>query len=275
MKKSIVVMLAAIFGLMVGLITAPVAESKESLVLQGSTTVLPITVVHAEEFMKRNPGTEISVRGGGSGAGIKALIDGVIEMAQASRSIKDEEVAGAKTKGIEVVEHTIAGDALAVIIHPANPVTNLTKAQIRDIYLGKATNWKEVGGTDRRIVVISRDVASGTFKTFNKRILGKEKQRPDALLQASNAAVVGAVQHTPDAIGYVGMGFLRPEIKALLVDGVAATTENLIAGKYPLGRPLFIYTAGEPKGLAKRFLDFIMSPDGQKIVEKAGFVPVK
>ncbi|TBV82188.1 MAG: PstS family phosphate ABC transporter substrate-binding protein [Desulfobulbaceae bacterium] len=274
MKKSIAVTMAAIFGLMAGLVAAPVAESRERLVLQGSTTVLPITVKHAEEFMKRNPGTEISVRGGGSGAGIKALIEGTIGMAQASRSIRDGEILEAKARGIKVVEHTIAGDALAVIVHPENPVANLTKAQIRDIYLGKTTNWREVGGKDQKIVVTSRDVASGTFKAFNEKILGKEKQRPDALFLASSAAVVGTVTGTPGAIGYVGMGFLRPEIKALHVDGVAATAENLVAGKYPLGRPLFIYTAGEPTGLAKRFLDFIMSPDGQKIVKEAEFVPV-
>ncbi len=131
-----------------------------------------------------------------------------------------------------------------------------------------------MGGKDQKIVVTSRDVASGTFKAFNEKILGKEKQRPDALFLASSAAVVGTVTGTPGAIGYVGMGFLRPEIKALHVDGVAATAENLVAGKYPLGRPLFIYTAGEPTGLAKRFLDFIMSPDGQKIVKEAEFVPV-
>jgi len=277
MKKSIVVMMAAIFALMAGLVTAPVVEAKESLVLQGSTTVLPITVLHAEEFMKRNPGTEISVKGGGSGAGIKALVDGVIVMAQSSRSIAAKEIDAAKAKGIKVIEYIIAKDALAVIVHPTNPVTNLTSAQIKDMYLGKTTNWKEVGGRDRRIVVISRDLASGTFETFNDMILKKEKLRPDALLQASSAAVVGAVQHTEDAIGYVGMGYVggRTEIKSLLVDGVDATAENLKADKYPLGRPLFIYTAGEPKGLAKRFLDFMMSPDGQKIVEQAKFVPVK
>ena len=277
MKKSIAVMLAAIFALVVGLTAAPVVESKERLVLQGSTTVLPITVKHAEEFMKRNPGTEISVRGGGSGAGIKALIDGVVEMAQASRSIRDKEIAHAKEKGINVVEHTIARDALAVIIHPSNPVTNLTRAQIKDIYMGKITNWRDVGGKNQKIVATSRDVASGTFKAFNEMILdeGRAKQSPDVLLQASSAAVVGAVTHTKGAIGYVGMGYLRPEIKGITVDGVAPTKENLLAGKYPLGRPLFIYTAGQPTGLAKRFMDFVMSPDGQRIVEDTGFVPVK
>jgi len=276
MKRSIVIMIAAIFSLAIVLIASPVVEAKEKLVLQGSTTVLPITVKHAEDFMKKNPGTEISVRGGGSGAGIKALIEGVVPMAQSSRSIKKDEIESAKKKGIDVVEHIIAEDALAVIVHPTNPVANLTIAQIKDIYLGKIANWKDVGGKDAKILVISRDVASGTFEAFNELVLNKEKQRPDALLQASSAAVVGTVTHTPDAIGYVGMGYLGgPEIKAVTVNGITPTVENVRAKKYPIARPLFIYTAGKPTGLAKKFMDFVMSSDGQKIVKDTGFVPVK
>lgn len=269
------VMMAVVFALTAGLVATPAADAGESLVLQGSTTVLPITVIHAEEFMKKNPSTKISVRGGGSGSGIKALMDGVVEMAQSSRSIRPKEIARAKEKGIRIVEHVIAGDALAVIVHPSNPVANLTIEQLKDIYTGKITNWQEVGGNNQKMMVISRDVASGTFRAFNKMILGKEKQRADALLQASSAAVVGAVTHTPGAIGYVGMGFLRPAVKAVKVNGIKATVETLIAGIYPLGRPLFIYTAGDPTGLSKRFMDFILSPAGQKIVENTGFVPVR
>lgn len=275
MKRSIAIMLATIVALVAGLIAAPVAETRERLVLQGSTTVLPITILHAEEFMKRNPGTIISVRGGGSGAGIKALIDGVVEMAQSSRSIRDREIAHAKGRGITVVEHTIARDALAVIVHPSNPVYDLTSEQVKHIYMGKITNWKDIGGKNMEIVIISRDVASGTFKAFNDMILGDEKVTPASLLLASSAAVVGTVRNARGAIGYVGMGYLSPAVKPILLDGIAATEEELLAGRYPLGRPLFIYTAGQPTGLAKRFMDFMMSPDGQELVEKAGFVSVR
>ncbi|MEA1939950.1 MAG: phosphate ABC transporter substrate-binding protein [Candidatus Caldatribacteriota bacterium] len=253
----------------------PISQAGEGqLVVQGSTTVLPIAQAAAEVFMQNNPQANISVRGGGSGNGIAALIEGTCNIADASRPMKIKEILLCQKKGISPVPHIVAMDGIAVIVHTSNPVQGLNIEEIKDIYIGKITNWKELGGKDLKIVVVSRDSASGTFETFSKIALGGKKVKPEALAQASNNTVATIVSTTKGAIGYVGLGYISNTVKALPVNGVIPEQETVVSGKYPISRPLYMYTDGAPQGVAKDFLEFICSEEGQKIVEEQGFVPL-
>ena len=247
----------------------------EKIVVEGSTTLLPIAQKAAEVFMNSNPGADISVRGGGSGVGIASLIDGTCDIGDSSRPIKDTELDKAVTNGRSLKANVVAMDGICVIVHPSNSMSALSKKQIKDIYTGAISNWKQLGGPDEKIVVISRDSSSGTFEAFGTLALDGAKVRPDALLQASNQAVASTVSRTPGAIGYVGLGYLSSSVKAVDVDGVKASKETVLSNKYPIGRPLFMYTNGTPKGLSKQFIDYILSPEGQKLVEEEGFVGLK
>lgn len=268
--------LKSLLGLFIcGLMMMPVFAESNRLVIQGSTTVLPIAQNCAEEFMRDNPRADISVRGGGSGTGIAALIDGICDIADASRPMKKKEIVKAKEKGVNPEPYVVAMDGIAVIVHPTNSVNKLTIADLKSIYTGKTSNWNELGGEYKKIVVISRDVASGTYECFSKLALKKERVRPDALLQASNVAVASTVKRTPGAIGYVGLGYLSPEVKALDIDGVTPSVGTVRSGRYPISRPLFMYTNGEAKGVTKDFIDFVLGYEGQMIVKKQGFVALE
>jgi len=273
--KKVLIITSALLLIGVQLFGMSQQPKGEQLTLTGSTTVLPIAQNAAEDFMKMNPNANISVRGGGSGVGIAALIDGTADIANASRPMKTEEIETAKEKGITPNEIVVAKDGIAVIVNPENPITGITLQQLKDIYTGKISDWRELGGEPGEIVVVSRDVASGTFEVFNEKVLEGEKVRNDALMLASNKAVATTVAQTPGAIGYVGMGYLSSEVKALPVDGVSPTKANVVSGDYSLARSLFMYTNGQPQGMAKEFIDFILSPAGQKIVEEQGFVSIK
>lgn len=257
------------------------AKEENRLSMQGSTTVLPIAQLAAEEYMDLAdmgllPEADITVRGGGSGVGIAALLDGTIDVANASRPIKSKEVEKAKTKGIEPFATVIAKDGIAVIVHPSNSVTGLSLKDLKAIYTGQISKWSEIGGgAAKSIVVISRDTASGTFETFNSLALKKEKVRDDALMLASNQAIATTVANTPGAIGYIGLGYLSDKVKALEIDKVEPSQKTVVSGEYKLSRPLFMYTNGKPKGLAKKFIDFVLSLAGQRIVEDLGFVPLR
>lgn len=247
----------------------------ENLEIKGSTTVLPIAQKAAEAFMKIHPNLNVSVSGGGSGNGIKAIIDGTTDIADASRFIKEKEVALAVEKGVYPVPFGIAYDCIVPVVHPSNPVKDLTIAHLKDIYMGKITNWKDVGGTDKKIVVISRDTSSGTYEVWEEKIMHKERVYPGALLQASNGAVAQAVAKNSYAIGYVGLGYLNDDLKTLTVDGVAASAESAMSGSYPVSRVLYMFTKGWPTGPALQFINFIMHPaKGQKIVAETGYVPL-
>ncbi len=246
-----------------------------TVTVKGSTTVLPIAQACAEEFMNENTGTDISVQGGGSGAGIAALLDATTDIADASRPIKDEELNKAVSRGIIPRAHVVARDGIAVIVNLSNSIAGLTQGELKDIYTGKISSWSSLGGGSDKIVVISRDSASGTFETFNELALDKAKVRPDALLQASNNAVVSAVAKTPGAIGYVGLGYVTPQVKAVPIDGVKPTKETVLSGQYSLSRSLFMYTNGEPQGETRAFIDFVLSATGQKIAEENGYIGLK
>jgi phosphate transport system substrate-binding protein len=247
----------------------------KGITIKGSTTVLPIAQATSEVFMEKNPAIQISVQGGGSGVGIASLIDKTTDIADSSRKIKGEEVEKAKAGGVSPFETEIALDGIAVIVNPGNPIKALTKDQIRAVYTGKVSNWSQLGGKNEKIVVVSRDSSSGTYEAFDELTLNKEKVRPDALTTASNQAVAQTVSQTPGAIGYVGIGYLSGKLKAVTVNGIACTKETVITKKYPLARSLYMYTNGAPTGDAKKFIDFVLSKEGQKIVEEEGFVGLK
>lgn len=247
----------------------------EKIVVEGSTTVLPIAQKTAEVYMDKNPGADISVRGGGSGVGIASLSDKNCDIADSSRPIKDTELDKAVNNGVDVVANIVAMDGLAVIVNPSNNVSKLTKKQVKDIFMGTISNWSQLGGNNEKIVVVSRDTSSGTFEAFLTLVLDGNKTRSDALMQASNQAVATTVAGTPGAIGYVGLGFLSSSVKAIEINGVMPSKETVVSGKYPVTRPLFMYTNGKPKGLVKEYLDFVLSAQGQQLVEEDGFVGLK
>ncbi|WP_462272466.1 PstS family phosphate ABC transporter substrate-binding protein [Methanohalophilus sp.] len=255
------------------------AEAEE-IDVKGSTTVLPLAQAAAETYMENHPEASISISGGGSGTGIAALIDGDVDVAMASRKIKDSETDEAEANGINPVEHVIAWDGLTVVVNPDNPVDQLTYDQIKGIYDGSISNWADVGGPDKEIVVINRDSSSGTYGYFHEEVLGEENEfRPDALAQSSNGAVVQAVSQNDAAIGYIGFAYLNENVKGVDVnkgDGmVTPTSENILAGEYPLARPLHFYTDGQPTGLAADFTEYILSEEGTEIVYDVGYFPVE
>jgi phosphate transport system substrate-binding protein len=262
-------------ALIIAMPAAVVHAAGNAITIKGSTTVLPVAQAAAEVFMEKNPGVKISVQGGGSGVGIASLLDKTTDIADSSRKIKPEEIDKARASGVNPNEIAIALDGIAVIIHPTNSVKALTKAQIKDIYTGKVTNWSEVGGKDAKIVAVSRDTSSGTFEAFELLALNKEKVRPDALTTASNQAVAQTVAQTPNAIGYVGHGFLSPKVKAVTVDKIECTKQTIQSDKYPLSRYLYVYTDGKPAGNVQKFIDFLLSAEGQKLVVEEGFVEIK
>ncbi|MFZ5585452.1 MAG: phosphate ABC transporter substrate-binding protein [Thermodesulfobacteriota bacterium] len=263
---------AAGLGLLAAGLAAPAAA--EDIVITGSTTVLPIAQKAAEVYMGKNPSVRISVAGTGSGDGIKAIIDGTADIGNSSRDMKGKEEELAQSKGVKPVRHVVALDCIVPVVHPSNPVKDLSLMQLKQIYTGKIKNWKEVGGEDKTIVVVSRDSSSGTFEVWNEMVLMKERVRPDAQLQASNGAVAQAVAGNKNALGYVGIGYLNPDIKALTVGGVAASAETAKSKAYPVARGLNMYTNGTPKGAVKDFIDFVLGAEGQQMVKKEKFVPV-
>lgn len=251
---------------------------KQSIIVKGSDTVLPLSQAEAEEFMNKNPEKKITVIGGGSGVGIAALIDGEVEIAMASRTMKESEIEKAKINGINPVEKVIAWDGIAVVVNPENPVSQLTFEQLKAIYDGNISNWRDVGGEDRKITVISRDSSSGTYEYFKEEILKERNYRQDALVQLTTGAIVQEIAQNKGAIGYIGYAYLEPRIKSLALDSgdgtfVPATEEKILSGEYPLARQLYYYTNGEPQGLTKEFIDFVMSPEGQNIVSEVGYFP--
>ena len=257
------------------LMLAPaLAGAGQSITITGSTTVLPIAQKAAEVYMKKNPGVAISVAGTGSGDGIKSVIDGTADIGDSSRDMKKKEITLAKSKGVNPVRHTVALDCIVPVVHPSNPVGNLTLARLKDIYTGKIKNWKQVGGINKVIVAVSRDSSSGTFEVWNKMVLKKARVRPDAQMQASNGAVGQAVAGNRYAIGYVGIGYLNPKLKPLTVDGVAANPQTAKDKSYPVARGLYMFTSDRPTEAVKAFLAWVKGPQGQKIAREEGFVPI-
>ena len=259
------------------------AAPVQTLSIKGSDTMVHLVSSWTEEFMKTHAEADISVTGGGSGTGIAALINGTTDICAASRGMKDKEQNLAKANKVSPVEIPVARDGIALIVHPENPVNSLTIDQLRLIYTGKITNWKEVGGADTPILLLSRESSSGTFVFFQEHILNKEDFSPSARLLPGTSALVLAVAADRGAIAYVGLGFAeeaKGKAKTLGVQAkdqpnpVVPSEETVVSGTYPVSRPLFFYTNGTPKDTIKQFIDFCLSPAGQKIVRETGYVPV-
>ena len=265
--------------------TAPKTSGGKMIQIKGSDTMVNLGQAWAEAFTNKT-GIQVAVTGGGSGTGIAALLNGTCDIAESSRKMEDQELTEAKTKGITPKETMVAMDGLAVVVNPENPVSKLTLDQLRDIFMGKVTNWQEVGGKDSALVVLSREVNSGTHVYFKEHVLrkgnkkGTEEFAASALLQSSSQAIADEVAQNPKAIGYYGMGYISPKHKAIAVGKTAAgpfvqpSPENVVNGTYSISRPLLLYTNGEPAGPAKEYIDFVLSPEGQKIVGQQEFVPV-
>ncbi len=253
---------------------------------KGSDTIVNLALAWAEKYQGDHPEVRISVTGGGSGTGIAALINKTVDIANASRQIKPEEVDEAKSNGVEPVEHVIARDAIAVIVNPENPVSELTLQQISDIYSGRFTNWQEVGGEDRPIVRLSRETNSGTHVYFLETVLrlGSKEDKTlfsmDTLLLPSSEGIIAEVRQNPNAIGYDGLGYVPRDLKMIAIakkTGGAYVLPSIVTvndKSYPIARDLYMYTNGEPNGIVKEYLDWIMSAEAQQIVADLGFVPV-
>lgn len=270
MKRNLVFTIAICIGF-VFFLAAPALSG--NIVIKGSTTVLPIAQKAAESYMQENPDVKITIEGGGSGNGIKAIIDGTTDIGDSSRFIKDKEVKMAVEKGAYPVPFAVAYDCIVPVVHPTNSVVNLTLQQLKDMYEGKIKNWKEVGGPDRPVVVISRDTSSGTYEVWEEKVLKGARVYPGALLQASNGAVSQAVAKNPNAIGYIGLGYLSNIVKAVLVNKVKGSSMSTLDGSYPISRPLYMFTRGWPKGDTLKFINYVINPQkGQKLIAEVGFV---
>ncbi len=266
--------------------TQPGAVSGRTTIRQiGSTTLLALAEKWCEGFNREHPDAQIAVSGGGSGTGIKALISGTAEIANASRPIKDSERQQAQARGVGPVVHIVAYDGMAVIVHPSNPVGELSIGQLSDIFSGNTSNWADLGGPDQEILIINRDSSSGTYEAFKELVVqmnGTAPERdyaPEALALQSNQIVVQTVAASKPAIGYCGLGYLHPSVKPLKVavtDGAEATeptAANVENESYPISRPLYMYTDGEPTGVVADYLEYVKGP-GQQFVEQLGYVPI-
>jgi phosphate transport system substrate-binding protein len=252
------------------------AADANKIVIDGSTTVGPIAKAFAEHYMKLNPGVNITVSESGSGNGAKALVNGSCQVATMSRLLKQNEYEAAVHSEILPVVHTVALDGIAMIVHPSNPVSRLTLAQVKDIYLGKVRNWSQLGGPNMGIVIISRDTNSGTYETFEGKVLKGEKIAKNCEYVGSSGAIRQRVQSTPAAIGYVGIGFIDNSIKALAVENVMPTPDTVKNGSYPISRPLYMVTNDYPRmgSHLYRFINLYLTRKGQAMIEEIGFIPV-
>jgi phosphate transport system substrate-binding protein len=269
--------------------TTPSARTSAYIQNKGSDTIVNLALAWAERYQTEHPDISISVTGGGSGTGIAALINGTVDIANASRTITADEIKQAKANGVNPVQVVISRDAIAVVVNPQNPVRRLTLQQISDIYSGKINNWTGVGGDDRPIVRLSRETNSGTHVYFLQTVirLGDPKNTTlfstDTLLLPSSEGIINEVRQNPNAIGYDGLGYIPPDLMnsviavardaggAYVIPSIATVNNN----SYPVSRDLYMYTNGQPTGAIKDYLNWILSPEAQKIVADLGFVPIK
>jgi phosphate transport system substrate-binding protein len=266
---------------------AEIPGASTSIQNKGSDTLVNVALGWAETYAQVRPEVQVAVTGGGSGTGIAALINGTVDMANASRRIKLEEREQFEANGVDPVEHEVAGDAIAIVVHPSNPVEGLTIPQLSAIYSGAITNWREVGGEDRPIVLLSRESNSGTHVFFLEEVVRQGDKEdhtlfsPDTLLMPSSEGISTEVRQNPNAIGYDGLGYVTDDQKMVAVarDGgapyVLPSIETVKDSSYPIARGLYVYTSGEPAGAIRVYLDWILGPAGQAIVKEQGFVPLQ
>lgn len=262
-------------AVLLAVLAAGTRADDSRIVCDGSTTVGPIAKAFAEYFMQQNPGVNVTVSESGSGNGAKSLINGTCDVASMSRFMKDSEFKAAVAQGVLPVAHIVALDGLPIVVHPGNPIQGLTVQQVRDIFAGRITRWSELGGPELKIVKVSRDTNSGTYETFETLVMGGEKIAEDTEYVGSNGAIRQRVQTTPAAIGYAGLGFVDDTVKALEIDGIYPTRKTVASGKYPVARPLYLFTNGYPElgSNLHSFVNLHLTEKGQEIVEEIGFVP--
>ncbi|MDR1418442.1 MAG: phosphate ABC transporter substrate-binding protein [Endomicrobium sp.] len=263
------------------------SKNIESIQIKGSDTIVNLIQVWAENFVQSHPNSNISVTGGGSGTGFASLINKTCDIAMSSREIEKKESVLAKQNNVNPMGFKVGLDGLVVIVNKNNPVNKLTLAELKDIFMAKITNWKEVGGHDKKIVILSRESNSGTHMFFKERVIRNNDINSDdefsihSLMMSSSQAIYDEVLQNPNALGYVGMGFVNNKIKTLSISTneknkfIAPTIERVIDGSYPISRPLYLYTDGNPSGIVEVFIDYTLSDEGQKIVVDTDFVPIK
>ena len=257
------------------------AGSAQAQRVKGSDTLLPLTQELAEDYLEEHPEGEVIVTGGGSGVGIAALMENTTDIAMASRRIKFGEKMKFAEAGLQAREVIVAYDALAVVVNPSNPVTQLTREQLEDIFRGKITNWKEVGGEDRKIVVYSRETSSGTYEFFKESVLDNKNYMSSILSMPATGAIIQSVKQTKGAIGYIGLAYLNRYVKPLAVsyDGgehyAVPSVQTAADGSYPIVRPLYYYYDAAKEQTVSSFISYALSPEGQKSVLEQGFVPVR
>ncbi|MGE5457248.1 MAG: phosphate ABC transporter substrate-binding protein [Methanococcaceae archaeon] len=257
----------ASFAIVIGLMVFGCGKTKTSITLAGSTAFQPFAEKLAEQYMQTNNNVNITIQGGGSAVGIQAANSGAAQIGMADMVQLPEEA-----KGLTTV--VVAKDGVAIVLNPKNPVANLTTEQVRDIFNGKITNWKEVGGNDAPITVVSREAGSGTRSSF-EQIIGDIKLKQDALIQDSNGTIRETVSNDPNSVSYLSHGLINEKVKPVTLDGVKSSIENVVSGQYKLVRPIFLLVKGSIQGEVKNFIDYILSPEGQKTIKDNGLLPAK
>ncbi|MBI5230649.1 MAG: phosphate ABC transporter substrate-binding protein [Coriobacteriales bacterium] len=275
MRRTVALLAAAL--LLVGGLTGCNAGSgraaNKQLIVAGSTTLLPIAEISAEQYRTRNGGAKVLVSGLGSSAGIEAVAAGTADIGTSSRDLKEEEA------GLGLVDTPVAYDGIAVIVNPANPVDGLTSEQLRAIFAGQITDWSQVGGPSKRIQLVNRDEASGTREAFRKIVMDETPFEKHAAVLPGTGQVRDVVSRSESAIGYISLGFVEPRftsrrVKSLAIDGVTPSDKTVSSGDYPISRTLHFFTKGQPKGLTADFTEFVLSPAIQdRVVVDAGFIP--
>jgi phosphate transport system substrate-binding protein len=263
------------------------APKARALQIKGSDTMVNLGQAWAEAYNKLHPEVNVAVTGGGSGTGIAALINGSCEIAESSRGLEAKEVEQARTNGFAVREDIVALDGIVVVVHPSNPIERVTMEELRELFLGDIRRWGPIGGLDDPVVLLSREVNSGTHIFFKEHVLrrgkskGPEEFAPRALMMPSSYAIAEEVAHNENAVGYYGLGYISPRQKVVPVakdessPAVAPDIETIRSNAYPISRPLYLFTRGEPSEVVRGFLDFVHSPAGQKIVRDTDFVPIQ
>lgn len=266
-KKLLVgIVVFALFAIVISSINAETpAKVSGQIVVAGSTSVQPLAEELADAFMSRHPGARVQVQGGGSSAGIASALSGTAQIGTSSRQLKPTETG--------LTEFEIARDGISVVVNPANTVSGLTSEQIRKIFAGEITNWREVGGKDQKILVITREAGSGTRGAFEELVMGKSKITTDAIVQGSTGAILATIKQSKNGIAYDSMGYVDRTVKALKVDGVAPTEDNVLKKQYKIVRPFLFVTKGQPAGVAKAFIDYVLSKDGQQLVAR-DYIPM-
>ena len=249
----------------------------DALIIKGSDTLGAKLVPQlAEEFKAQHPGTTFDIAAEGSTTGLAAIIDGTAQIGMSSRPAKPEEIATAKSKGVELKPTTVAYDGIAVIVNSGNPIKGLTKKQVEQIFTGDIADWSAVGGPPGKISIYTRNTSSGTYSEFRELAMKKRDYAPSSQKMAGNEQIAQEVGKNPNGVGYVGLAYTKESaIKVVPIDGATPSKESVLEKKYPYARPTFYYTNGAPSGLAKEFVDFTVSDGGQKIVAQVGFVPIK